>query len=482
MKQLFFLFATLCMLFTGCVRKTETPAPVYTGYADFRRFVVVGDGFTAGYMNGALYRSGQNYAVPNLLVQQARLAVRDSIVFLQPDTESEVGFGGLDEKGQPLGKQELKKFEPLDIYLPVRKRGDFLAQYKGARKALGNFSVPEAKVTHLLMPSFAAENHFFGRFAGTSATTLLSDAKHAGASFFLFALGASDFLNYALHGAIHNNGGNQTNDLTDLANFRAAYRIALRSLLADGASGLLFNFPDIAHMPFFNVLPQKIVHTTVQDSAALWKHYFNYNLAVVGWNESLRHKGLSEAEIDKKRRYVIVFEADKRSAPVIQDSTLSDATALMPNGTIYKIPKIRPLRRKEMLLLSFPREDMKNGLGTYKAVPQKYVLTLGQIERIRQRTKDFNAVLDEIMKEHKGKLKLVDVRTHFKELFEQKRNSINGVKINPNMSPGLGFFSADGIYFNARGAAYFTNRIIQTINLHYQANIPFLDLSRYPAN
>ncbi len=68
------LFASLSISIIACSEDdTEgdvVEVPVVAGSADFSKYVALGNSLTAGYSDGALFRSGQENAYPKLLADQ----------------------------------------------------------------------------------------------------------------------------------------------------------------------------------------------------------------------------------------------------------------------------------------------------------------------------------------------------------------------------------------------------------------------------
>jgi len=183
-----------------------------------------------------------------------------------------------------------------------------------------------------------------------------------------------------------------------------------------------------------------------------------------------------------RTRPLIIFEDEGLSPVVIEDPSLVDASIIMPNGTFFEIPKIRQLRATEFLLLSFPFDELKNGAGTSIPLDKKYALTDKEIEKVRQRITDFNRIIQDIVNDNPEQLNLININFDVRELFGGFPSQLNGALVDASIQPNLGLFSADGVHFNPRGNAHFTNKIIEGINKLYSANLFFLDASQYKAN
>src|SRR5690554_4337493 len=70
------ILAAFAFSFVACEPEFENEVSneIYSsGDADFTAYVAVGNSLTAGYMDGTVYRSGQQYSFPNLLSKQFAL-------------------------------------------------------------------------------------------------------------------------------------------------------------------------------------------------------------------------------------------------------------------------------------------------------------------------------------------------------------------------------------------------------------------------
>ena len=82
------------------------------------RIVAVGDGYLAGVMDGALYRSGQQTAVPALIAGQMNLPGEES--FLQPLVVSENGFNFYESSQNGIPGKWIYRFENQNDESPER--------------------------------------------------------------------------------------------------------------------------------------------------------------------------------------------------------------------------------------------------------------------------------------------------------------------------------------------------------------------------
>ena len=109
-------------------------------------------------------------------------------------------------------------------------------------------------------------------------------------------------------------------------------------------------------------------------------------------------------------------------------------------------------------------------------MPNRFVLTLTEIETIENTIADYNIILKNIASS-KG-LAFVDVNAFFAKI---KTGFIyNGVAVNSTFVSG-GAFSLDGLNLTARGNALLANEFIKAINWKYQSTIPEVNAMKYPA-
>ena len=102
MKKINLLYIVPLLLLAACKPNIDEFTPS-KGNADFSRFIAVGDSWTAGYADGALYKSGQENSFPNILAGQFSFAGGGS--FKQPLMVDDYGFGL--STGVPKPKMEM---------------------------------------------------------------------------------------------------------------------------------------------------------------------------------------------------------------------------------------------------------------------------------------------------------------------------------------------------------------------------------------
>lgn len=400
---------------------------VSKGNADFTRYVAIGNSLTAGYADGALYRSGQINSYPNMLAGQFALVGGGE--FKQPLMPDDIGVG-------LVGLAPYSKFSLALQYdcKNVPSLSPIHSQVSGAGLApitngpFQNLGVPGAKSFHLLTPLLHA-NPFYNRFASSASSTVLGDAMAQNPTFFTLWIGSNDVLLYAV------NGGEQGGEhITDKDTFDFAVGLTMSALTSNGAKGAVANIPDLTSLPYFTTVP--------------------YN-------------GLALSDPAQ------VTALNAAYAPLHISFSLGQNPFIIADPAS---PKPRQIKPNEYILLSIPQDSIKcRGWGSQRPIPHIYVLDEKEIAAVQTATNNFNTSLANHAK--LNKLALVDMNTHIKELAAGI--TYDGLSFNAKFVSG-GAFSLDGIHLNPRGYALVANYYLQSINQTYGASIPLVEVTKYP--
>ena len=456
MKKILFIILSLA-LFTACERKIDEFKASANGL-DFSKFVSVGNSLTAGYADGALYLSGQENSIPNIMAKQFQTVGGGE--FKQPliSTEDGVGFqpipGGIycytkrvlalvpdkDCAGNPVGTVSLKP-----DFVSTPDQATLLGQLFTPPTVTGpynNMGVPGATVQTLFAPGYGSSqgNPYFTRFASAPMATILHDAVVQQPSFFYLWIGNNDVLASALAGT--------DAQLTPLPVFTQFYNMAVDSLLASGKSpkGVIATIPDVTTIPFFTTISKQLPYNSVvldtTQAAGLTLLYGMYGHPDIKW-----HVGQN---------------------PFVYIKT--DGTwAQMQAGDLF--------------LLTVPTDSIKcKGMGVGDAValkpypiPGKYVLDKSEQYNIQERVAQFNAVISQTAANKN--LALADMNGYLKQFASGM--VFDGIKMSTTFVTG-GMFSTDGVHLNPRGNCVAANFFIQAINLKYNSNIPQANVTNYP--
>ena len=490
-----------------------------SGDLNLSKYVAIGNSLTAGFMDNALYTSGQAHSFPNLLAQQFQISGIGGGAFNQPDIGSANGFSGTDGTNI-FGRLELS----LSLLRPVPTVGELPTPYGGDKAALNNFGVPGMRLVDVADAGLAARNGLYGRFASQpGVSTVLGDALAANPTFFSFWLGNNDILGYAAGG-----GANEAL-ITSASAFQASLTQALGGLVQSGAQGVVMTIPQIILAPFFRAVPYNAIPMTDQATVD------QLNGAFAGLNAAL--DGLAQFQL------LTVEQANARKVsyalganPILMyDDALADIgplfDALLGAGAISDAQRAaldpyrqsRPATSSDLPTLSAAAslgQPLVVGgvpqptavIGVSYPAPDNLILSASEVQTVVGTRATFNAtiagVVAGINQSAPGALTLVDVQPTFVDLagldaatarfLVDPTNGANaalaamgnaavaavdgelgirvdGVNLAPDFSPN-GVFSTDGIHLNPRGYAIVANLIIDALNASKGSSIPSVNV------
>jgi len=480
-KNIILIIVTLISL-VACKSKFEDLS-FEGGSADFTTFVSVGNSLTAGYADGALYTSGQEYSYPAQLAKQFRLAGANT-VFNQPmmnDDNGGVTFLNsvkIEEPKMILGTSTdckgVSGLGPIRIDMaPTTRAEDNIYASKGP---FHNIGVPGSKVIHVDAPGYGditnllarKSNPYYVRMASASDATMIEDAVNLNATFFSLWIGNNDVLGYAT------TGGVGVDPLTSQADFTAAYTNAITKLTANGAKGVVANIPNVTSIPYFTTVPTDPIALDLASSLSLTSFFNkigNYVDTAFGAGKGAQYR-------------ITYVQGDNPFLIKVP------ATSDNPLGW-------RQIKSDELVLLTIPQDSIKcAGYGVFDSrqpfdpftitieelvkrvnpLQTQHVLTLEEIEKIRVATDGFNATISSLAAS-KG-LALADMHTNMANI---KNNGLvfNEVEYKTDFISG-GTFSFDGVHPTKRGYALITNYFIDAINAKYGSTVPKVNANTLP--
>lgn len=499
------------------------------GALDLSKYVSIGNSLTAGFMDNALYTSGQDHSFPNLLAQQFQISGVGGGTFNQPDIGSANGFSGTD------GTNVFGRFElSLSLLRPVPTVGEAPTAFGGDKSALNNFGVPGMRLVDVADASLAVRNGLYGRFASQpGVSTVLGDALDANPTFFSFWLGNNDILGYAV------GGGTNAALITDATAFQASLTQALGGLVQSGAQGVVMTIPQIVLTPFFRAVPYNAIPMTDQATVdGLNNAFASVNAAFDGLVQVSQLSpavNVSQAEADQRK----VSYALGANPILMHDDALDDYDR--PGGEfdiLLSLAQITPAQRQALAPYGQSRPATANDLPTLSAAtslgqplvvggnpqptavigvsypaPDNLILSASEVQTVVGTRATYNAtiagVIAGINQQAGGEvITLVDVQPAFTDIFgldaatasflvdptnganatlaAMAANSvaavdgelgirIDGVNLAPDFSPN-GVFSTDGIHPNPRGYAIVANLIIDALNANKGASIPSVNV------
>jgi lysophospholipase L1-like esterase len=443
MKKIELTSLLVLLLMSGCKTAYDVATPSKgPNNLDFSKYVAIGNSLTAGYADGALYRSGQENSYPKRLSEQ--FALLGGGEFKQPlmDGENGIGFLGAEIVNKltlqlsanclsvsSLGPKKLGIASPTD-------KAD-LANI-GNQGPFNNLGVPGVKALEILSPQLGNAsngpgkyNPFYYRFAGTPGTTsMISEAVAQKPTFVTIWAANNDVLGYATGG-----GAGATDSVTTPANVNFAISTIIASLKGANADvkGVLINVPDITSIPFFTTVP--------------------YNGLVID--------EVSAGQLNAAYGALgISFKAGANGF-IIADNKA-------PGG-------LRQIKSTELVLLTVPQDSIRcKKWGSQKPIPANYILDEAEIAKVQTAVAAYNEGMKSLA-ETNG-FAYVDMN---RKLNEVKKGVIyNGVSYSAAFVSGNAF-SLDGVHLTPQGYAIVANYIIEAINSKYGSTIPIVDPTKY---
>jgi hypothetical protein len=439
MKKILFLFASLVLLVSCDPKIDEFKAT--PGSADFTKFIVVGHSLPAGYANGALYKSGQESSVSNLIAEQ--LLSVSGTPLIQPIVNSE--YGVLPGKRKLGFSTSCNGITSLGVVPDV---GD-LEPLGPVGYAVTNLSVPGMKSFHAFVPhygDFAAlpyANPYYCRFATNPANAVVDEIGPLNASFFMLWLGDNDVLSYAI-------AGGEADSITPLPLFQQAMGGLIQTLTANGAKGVVATVTDVTASPFCTTIPYNGLVLDTAQAAQI-----NYAMNLFGLAPILNYT----------------------YQPGPNPFLISDPTSPHPYF------KVRLMQPGERVLLTVPQDSLKcGGWGIISPwalmpapIPDQYVLTSDEVTEIQTAVMGYN----ETIKALAGASGLA-VCDMYENLRTMNSGIIwDGMKLSTKFVTG-GVISTDGLHMTPRGNAVAANFFIDAINAKYGSTLPHVNVTEYP--
>jgi hypothetical protein len=417
----------------SCKPKFDVPDPD-NGNIDVSNYVALGSSMTAGYSNGALYYDAQQNSYANILAEQFKLIGGGE--FKIPNvSQSSIGMGNANNAPSILGNrtdcQGVVSLGPVKI--ATQGDASVFTNIYSSQGSFNNMAVPDAKVIDMEVNGYT--NPFYQRMSSSASSSILSDAIAKNPTFFSVNLGLQDVLKYTLKGGA-------SDSITPISGgvgigFEASINNVINKLMANGAKGVVTNIPSIKTMAYFNTIAWNALKLDAATATNLSNFYAN---------------------LDSTKFY----EGD--NGFIIMDS----------NNPFLGF---RQAVAGEYILLNVPLDSVKcHKWGSLIPIPDRYSLTLSEINAIETAIANYNTILRNIASS-KG-LAFVDVNAFFSKV---KSGFIyNGVTVNAAFVSG-GAYSLDGLNLTARGNALLANEFIKAINSTYQSSIPEVDAMKYPA-
>lgn len=416
-------------------------AGVSSGSADFSVYVAVGNSLTAGYGDGALYRSGQEMSFPNILAGQMRLAGGGA--FNQPLLPEGSGFGPsgngrftLVATGLPGNAAFTVASNNAPSITPLSS--DWV--FAGDKSSLNNFGVPGMRIVEALVPGLGNPangagnfNPYFTRFAQNPATSsVIGDVFARRPTFFTFALGNNDILGFA-------SSGGASGAVTPAATFNAVLNLAVDSLLkaTPNTRGVIVGIPDVTRIPLFSTLNPTALAASLP--AAVTTIFYRNSAGTVA------------------------------SYPLRSGTT---NPLFLADGTLFLLPA---------------QGLFAQGIGftPTNPLPNNLVLDPGEVRNILNARSAYNGwITAYINRKNREAGRTVLAYFNPDPFFDAMQAGIALPGDTRRVSAAFitgGAFALDGVHLTPRGYAMVTNELISVINASFGATLPAVDARKYPA-
>jgi lysophospholipase L1-like esterase len=500
------LFASLA--FVACNNDEEVTIdanssdgnPLTSGTAVVTKYIAVGDSYTAGYSDDALFIEGQKGSFANIIAQQFALVGGGE--FKTPFMADNVG--GLLLGGEVFYEPRLFFNGTAPVKVSGRPSTEVTTKLTGP---FNNLGVPGAKSYHLVAPGYGnvagvkpgLSNPYYSRFSSSATTTIVADALAQDPTFFSMWIGGNDILGYATSGG---SGTNQTgnlnpatyasNDITDPTVFASAYSNIVNAMTAKGAKGVVANLPYVTALPYFTTVPFNPLTVSTLGGG---------NVAV----GQATITALNTQLYGPLKQVLTAFNAGDRinllsgTTPnplLIIDESLPNLSAQLtaaftptlgvPTATFYGqvFGQARQATKDDLIVLKaqsvigaaptgIPAPLNKFGI-TYP-MQDKDVLTKAEIAEVKVATDAYNATIKSVA-DAKG-LAFVEL----KAVTDRLANGgivYNGYTTTSAFVTG-GMFSSDGVHPSPRGYAIIANLFTDAINAKYGSNFKNVNVGLY---
>lgn len=427
MKKLLLLFTLIPVL--GCTPDLEVPK-AESGSADYSKFAAIGDGYMAGYQDGALWHDAQERSVAALIFSSLRET--GSMSFNQALISDNTGIGinlkpweGAYTTSARL--DYVTDCEGVTSLMPafsVHSSGSAGAYLSSVSVAdLDDFTFPFAKTGDFLSTSLNTSNIYYNRVASSlSFASPLQAMLNRQPTFFAAWLGMEDIYDYARNG-----GYNVT--LPSPSQFSAQLDSILQPLTASGAKGVIANIPDFRKFPFYTLVPYNGATLAQTDADSLTNLYISFGMPHISFHEG-------------------------DNAFVIADPNAPSGYRQMVNG--------------EYINLAVPIDSMKcyyYGV-LVNTIHDRYSLDSTEVPYLDDVISQYNQVIRQ--KAIQYQLAFVDMDAYYSTVMSGMK--WNGTDINAEFVTG-GFFSLDGFTPTQKGAALIANQFIRAMNDYYGSTL-----------
>lgn len=450
---------------TSCTPDINVPA-ASKGTANFTKYVAIGNSLTAGFADGGVYREGQLNSYPNIIATQMKTVGLAN--FRQPlfsEAQSN-GSGYLKltgfKNGSPTIVLETSKLGIVGSGVDPRKT----PLYEKVTGTIDNLGVPGIRVSDLKTNGYGFNNplgfnpYFQRMLPDAPPAALQSYMQYLQAyyatekpTFFTCWLGNNDALGYATSG-----GNTLTNPLTVPATFQSLYKELMGVVTAGGAKGVVATIPNVTAIPYLNT----VTYAAVRANLPVAKAAFKAGVAqALGGAIPAALDQVIEGSMDDI--YIRYADGSVNKATSADLFILTATDSIGSTRTRVSVPGVP-------VPLPFPK-----GFSRFNPLDHTSVLDRNEVAAAVTAVTAYNAAI-----RAEAAAVGIPVFDAGALLAEFTRGKIyNGLSLNAGFITG-GVFSLDGVHGTQRGYAILANEFIRTINTSYGANIPQVDVTKYP--
>lgn len=229
----------LLALSTLVVSIAASPATAQRGSADFTRYVALGDSFGAGYTNGSLVATHQQFSYPAVIARQAGAPDFQQPLISEPGIPPELRLMSL-VPSPVIAPKASTNGAPINLNLP---------------RPYNNLSVPGFRVGNVLRTTGATQaDGPMAQIILRGQAPAVDQALALQPTFITVWIGGNDVLGGIL--------GGTAAALTPIDSFRADYAALLDRLIAGAPNAgiVVGGIPDISRIPFANLVPPVLMN------------------------------------------------------------------------------------------------------------------------------------------------------------------------------------------------------------------------------
>ena len=394
MKIKYLFMSVLFLAITACDTDTEEPnssdfefTQVYSGDADFSRYVAMGGGVTAGMTDNSLFMAGQMGSYPNIMASVMSQTDTGG-EFTQPYVDDNVG--GINIGGNQFWGPRLF----FDGAGPAQVAGTVSTEATNVVPGpYSNLAFPFANAIVNVAPGFGSleglaaglANPWYVRAASSNDATILGDALMQQPTFVTFVPG-NDFAGYTLFGA---SDFTPPLELEGPTGMLAGVVGTIQALSSSVPNGVITTLPDPTVSATFNTIPYNAI--PLDEATAN-----QVNALVNLYNGGLQFfQSIGQLTADEVALRTLALRVAGDNPVLISDETLTDlSTAELPSWRDANENDKISLFAAPSLGVPVDGVNPANGIwGVTAGLPDFGVLIPSEIDEIQTKLATANAAI-----------------------------------------------------------------------------------------